>query len=267
MRTYKLGFSLLLSLLLSSGLLLAQSDVLTAAGANRNRTQAKSQANSEWYNANQVSLTVQAEGITSTATYEITSDQDLKITTNTKGKNGQQETSEIMFVNGQSHWMLAKNVPLERGYEIDALDGPVLTLKLVTELLRAAVPAGPGEITKSTAINIRERTKPIEVNTASASGGLEAPWTLQGTIEPTASGAVSFDLTVKHDQPMHITGTWQKQAAAPVFADDMPLTGWQILSVGPTRDVQGNVATIDYGAQASHVQPKTLGELRKLAAK
>lgn len=143
MRTHKFRFSLLLSLLLSSGLVLAQSDVLTAAGANRNRTQAKQQANSEWYNANQVSLTVQAEGITSTATYEITSDQDLKITTNTKGKNGQQGTSEIMFVNGQSHWMQAKNVPLERGYEIDALDGPVLTLKLVTELLRAAAPAAP----------------------------------------------------------------------------------------------------------------------------
>ena len=247
--------------------MLAQSDVLTAAGANRNRTQAKQQANSEWYTANQVSLTVKAEGITDTSTYEITNDQDLKITTNTKGKRGQQESSEIMFVNGQSQWMLAKNVPLEKGYEIDALDGPVLTLKLVTELLRAAVPDGPNTITKSTAINIRERTKAIEVNTASASGGIEAPWTLQGTIEPAAAGQLSFDLTVNHDQPMHITGTWQKQAAAPVFADDMSLTGWQILSVGPTREVQGNATTLDYGAQVSHVQPKTLGELRKLAAK
>ena len=105
------------------------------------------------------------------------------------------------------------------------------------------------------------------MNTASASGGLEAPWTLQGTIEPGAAGQVSFDLTVKHDQPMHITGTWQKQAATPVFANDMPLTGWQVLSVGPTREVQGNVATLDYGAQVSQQQPKTLGELRKLAVK
>jgi hypothetical protein len=77
-----------------------------------------------------------------------------------------------MFVNGQSHWMLTKNVPLEKGYEIDALDGPVLTLKLVTELLRVAVPDGPNAITKSTAVNLHERIKSIEVNTASASGGV-----------------------------------------------------------------------------------------------
>jgi hypothetical protein len=88
-----------------------------------------------------------------------------------------------------------------------------------------AVPGGPGEITKSIAVNLHEKTKSIEVNTVSASGGIEAPWTLRGTIEPTAPGEWSFDLTVNHDQPMHITGIWQKQAA-PVFADDMSLEGW-----------------------------------------
>jgi lipocalin len=105
MRTHESRFFLILFLLLSSCLLLAQSDLLTAAGANRNRAQAKP-ASGEWYSPTQVSLTIQAEGITNTATYEIISDQELKITTNAKDKRGQQETSEIMFVNGRSHWML-----------------------------------------------------------------------------------------------------------------------------------------------------------------
>ena len=267
MRIHKFKFFLILLLLQSGCLLLAQSDVLTAAGANPNRAQAKPQASSEWYNPTHVSLNVQAEGVTNRVTYEISSDHDLKITTNAKGKRGQQETSEIMFVNGHSKWMLAKNVPLEKGYEIDALDGPVLTLELVTELLRTAVPGGPGEITKSTAVNLHEKTKSIEVNTASASGGIEAPWTLQGTIEPTAADQWSFDLTVAHDQPMHITGTWQKEAAAPVFGDEMPLAGWQILSLGPVKRVDGGATIYDYGAQLSLKQPKTLGELRELATK
>jgi hypothetical protein len=266
-RIHNFKFSLILFLLQSSCLMPAQSDVLTAAGANRNRAQAKQQTSSEWYNPTHVSLTVQAEDTTNTVAYEISSDQELKITTNAKGKHGQQETSEIMLVNGRCQWMLAKNAPLERGYEIDALDAPVLTLKLVTELLRAAVPGGPGGITKSTAVNVREKTKPIEVNTASASGGIEAPWTLQGTIEPTATGQWSFDLTVTHDQPMHITGTWQKETAAPVFGDDMSLAGWQVLSIGPSKRVEENATIYDYGAQPSRQQPKTLGELRKLATR
>lgn len=267
MRTHKLTFYLTVFLFLTSCFLLAQSDVLVAAGAKRNKAPEKEQTSSEWYNPTHVALTVYAEGITNTTTYVITTDQELKITTNAKGKRGQQETSEIMLVNGRSQWMLAKNVPLEKGYEIDALDGPVLTLKLVTELLRAAAPGGPGEITKSKSVNVNEKIRAIEVNTTAASGGIEAPWTLRGTIERNAANQLSFDLTASHDQPMHITGTWQREPTVPVFADDMSLAGWQILSIGPIKTTETNSTVFDYGAQVSDKRPKTLGELRKLAAK
>ena len=105
------------------------------------------------------------------------------------------------------------------------------------------------------------------MNTASASGGIEAPWTLQATIEPITADQWSFELTVKHDETVHMNGTWQKEAAPPVFGDDISLDGWQLLSVGPTKATNGNATTFDYGAQASQKRPKTLGELRKLAAK
>jgi hypothetical protein len=58
-------------------------------------------------------------------------------------EKGKKQIAELMVINGQSQWMLAKNVPLEKGYEIDALDGAVLGLKLALELLRAAAPGGP----------------------------------------------------------------------------------------------------------------------------
>jgi hypothetical protein len=250
MRTNKFRLALIGLLLQSSYLLLAQSDGSAVAASK----------GSPWYAPTQVSLAIQAEGGASVVNYEISSSHDLKITTDAEGR-----TSEIMLVNGRSQWMLAKNALLEKGYEIDALDGPVLTLNLVLELLRAAVPSGPGGISKSTTFNLDEKTKPIVVNTASASGGVEAPWSLRGTIEPAATGQWSFDLTVTHDQPMHVTGRWRKEAAGPIFADDMPLAGWQILSLGPMRTMDGDATIVDYGAQPVQQQPQTLGELRRLA--
>lgn len=268
MSIHKFKLLLVLLLLQSTSLLPAQSDLLTAAGAKRNNAPAKEQADSEWYNPTHVSLTFQVEGARETWRFEISREKDLRITANAQVKEGQNETSEIMFISGKCQWMLTRNAQLAKGYEIDAMDSPVLTLKLVTELLRAAVPSGPSQITKSTALNFHEDARPIRVNTASASGGLEAPWTLQGTIQPVAADEWLFDLTATHDQPpLHIAGTWQKAAVAPVFADDMSLAGWQIFAVGPIKRVEQNSTILDYGAQPSHQQPKTLGELRKLQSK
>jgi hypothetical protein len=268
MSAHKFKWLLVLLLLQSTSFLPAQSDLLTAARAKRNDGQAKEQPGTEWYNPTHASLTFQVEGATESWTYEISGGQDLRITANAQGKDGQHETSEIMFISGKCQWMLARNAQLAKGYEIDALDSAVLTLKLVTELLQAAVPSGPRQITKSTTLNFHEDTRPIHINTASASGGLEAPWTLQGTIQPVAADEWSFDLTATHNQPpLHVTGTWQKAAVAPVFADDMSLAGWQIFSVGPIKRVAQNSTILDYGAQPSRQQPKTLGELRKLESK
>jgi hypothetical protein len=113
---------------------------------------------------------------------------------------------------------------------------------------------------------VKEETRSITVSTASANGGLEAPWSLKATIEPTGVSQVSFELTAKHKDTMHLTGTWQRDATSPALSDDMTLEGWKILSVGPTRTPDGNETILDYGAQTSKQHPKTLGELRKIVA-
>jgi len=155
---------------------------------------------------------------------------------------------------------------LEKGYEIDALDGVVLSLKLALELLRAAAPGGPTGITQKTAFDVKEDRQSIAVNTASASGGLEAPWTLHAIIEPLSADQWSFELLAKHGEAIHIKGTWQKEVAPPTFGDDLSLDGWQILSIGPIKTTDGSSTILDYGAQISQKHPKTLGELRKMPA-
>jgi hypothetical protein len=247
--------------------LLAQ-DVAAAARANRanQKNAATVKTDNEWYSPTRASISMQDKGATGTILYEISGNQDLKITMDTVEK-GKKQTAEMMVINGQSQWMLAKNVPLETGYEIDALDGAVLSLKLALELLRSAAPGGPSAIKQKSIFDVKEDRRSIAVNTASASGGLEAPWTLHATIEPTSADQWSFDLAAKHDETMHIKGTWEKETTPPMFGDDISLEGWQVLSIGPIKTTDGNSTILDYGAQVSKNHPKTLGELRRMSGR
>jgi hypothetical protein len=259
------GLTVLVAVLFhASGILQAQ-DVAAAARANRARHEstASVKPEGEWYSPTRATVRVQGQDAEITVVYEISSNQDLKITITTF-ENGKKQIGEMIVINGQHQWMLAKNVPLEKGYEIDALDGVVLNLKLVLELLRAAAPGGPAALTEKKTFDVKEDTRSITVNTASASGGLEAPWTLSATIEPTAVDQWSFDLLAKHSGTIHMIGTWQREAIPPTFGDDMPLDGWQILRIGPFKTTDGNSTILDYGAQISEKHAKTLGELRKM---
>ena len=242
-------------------------DVTAAARANRasHNNAASTKADSEWYSPTRASIRAQDQGAAATILYEISGNQDLKITMETVEK-GKKQIAEMMVINGQSQWMLAKNVPFEKGYEIDSLDGVVLNLKLALELLRAAAPGGPKGIKQKTTFDIKEDSRSIAVNTASASGGLGAPWTLHAIIEPASADEWSFELLAKHGET-HINGTWQKEATPLTFGDDLSLEGWQILSIRPIKTTDGNSTILDYGAQTSQKHPKTLGELRKMSAR
>lgn len=243
-------------------------DVVAAARANRAIHNGAVSAKSEsgWYSPTRASIHAQDQDGAVTVLYEISGNQDLRITIVSEEK-GKKEVGELMLINGQSQWMVTRNVPLEKGYEIDALDDVVLNLKLALELLRAAAPGGPTGIRQKTTFDVKENRRSIAVNTASASGGLEAPWTLHAVIEPTSADQWSFDLLAKHGEVIHMSGTWQKETTPPTFGNDIALDGWQIFGIGPTKTTNENGTILDYGAQASPRRPKTLGELRKMPAR
>jgi hypothetical protein len=257
--------SLLALVLQASGPASAQ-DVAAAARANRARKEAEKAKgeDNEWYTLTHASLRVTGEGATLFTLYELSGNGDMRVTIDATGQ-GKHESGEVMLIMAQRQWMLAKGIPLEEGYEIDVLDGPVLDLQLALELLRAAVPNGPSGIKEKTTLDVKEDSRPMTVSTASASGGFEAPWSLHATIAPSAEGQWSFELSVKDTEgTMRMSGTWQKAATPPAFADDMPLDGWQILRIGPIKRTEGNSTIFDYGAQPSDTTAKTLGELRKM---
>lgn len=256
----------LIFLVLQGSSTAAAQDVAAAARANRAKKAAARNDDAprnEWYHVTRVSLSLQGQDAAMTTLYEFADNEDVRITVQIQEK-GRRESGQIMLINGRCQWMLAKGMPLDEGYEIDALDVPVLDLKLALELLRAAVPGGPSEIKEKMALDVKENSLPITVNTASANGGLEAPWVLHAIIEPTAANEWSFELTVKSgEETMQMSGTWQK-ATPSVFGDDMLLDGWQILGIGPIVRKEGTSTILDYGAQPSTKRAKTLGELRRM---
>lgn len=241
-------------------------DVAAAARANRAKKEAATgdaSTRNDWYSVTSATLRYRNQDGGMTTLYEFGENQDLKITVEVE-ENGRRTTGHIMLINGRRQWMLAKDAPLEKGYEIDAMDGPVLDLKLALELLRAAVPGGPSTVKEKATFDLKENRRPITVNTASASGGLEAPWTLHATIEPLAADQWSFELSVlAGGEAVQMSGTWRKENPL-VLGDAMPLDGWQIFTVGPTKRMEGNSTIYDYGAEMFKSPAKTLGELRKL---
>lgn len=253
------------TLFLQAASTLHAQDVAAAARANRARHDgaASVKEDNEWNSPTRASIHAKDQGAAVTFLYELGANDDLRITMDTVEK-GKKQIGQLMVINGRCPWMLAKNVPLEKGYEIDALDGAVLNLKLVFQLLRAAAPGGPDTVKEKATFDVKEDTRSIEVSTASASGGLEAPWTLHAVIEPIAPGQWSFDLFAKHDENIHMNGTWEREATPLTFGDDMPLDGWQILQIGPYKTTDGNGTVLDYGAQVSTKRARTLGELRKM---
>jgi hypothetical protein len=166
--------------------------------------------------------------------------------------------------------MISKGLVLQRGYEIDALDGPVLSMKLATIVLGRAFPKGPDSI-KGTVPLSYTGTRGIKFATPSAGGYIPVPWKAVGSVRSTASGAVAFDiaLTMPADprDPSKTSQTRMKgelsMRSSPVFDDRARLDGWTIYGVGPQSEQRGDATVMDYGAKpTSEPKFKTIADVR-----
>lgn len=207
------------------------------------------------------------------ASWEFTfaGDNDVLITTEThQGK--EQTRGTILLVSGQA--MLTKGLSLERGYEIDALDTPVLMYQLVVSLLSQAAPEGPEKLEASRKVHLAEPKRGIQIATQSASGRFPPPWTLSGSINK--AGPRSFDYSLVFTYPaddsgkkttIALSGVWKKDPTPPALQDGMSIEGWSLHTIGPFSLKQEHSTILDYGAQKRPLEVRTLGELRRALAK
>ena len=151
----------------------------------------------------------------------------------------------------------------ERQAELGAsLDAPALMMQLALRLLERAEPGGPSRIMGVTEIDVEDEINPILLDTQTAMGGFQPPWSLQGEIAPVGLEQRRFDLR------FHFTvGAGNAAEAASMrlrgqadFADaDFPLPGSTLLKDWTLTWRDENDAATGAADQAA-----TLEDLRKL---
>ncbi len=197
------------------------------------------------------------------ATLTIHGGQDLSVGFTRVPKHG--SAGRIIVVDGRA--MLMREVQHEAGYEIDALDGPVLMAHLVVTLLDQAFPAGPNSVRTVHRVQVEQKTRAIRIATASADARFEAPWTLSGTVRRRAEH-VEYDLrfsagTADAPYALHARGRWQKEPKPTSLDDDMPLDGWKVHWLGPMTTTSADGTTFDYAAQPASSRWKDVAALRR----
>jgi len=181
---------------------------------------------------------------------------------------------QIVMVGGR---VLATRGPVtEPGYEIDALDAPVLEQELVFRLLGAALPNGPEEIKGVRKIDYRSEKTGIQFATPSAQGFISAPWRVSGDVNVVAPNVIEYQLRLTAagtgnpagqggEYAANFDGRLFKIASAKID-DSMPLGGWNLFGVGVQTRTEGNGTAIDYGAAPTPAPYKTVADIRKKIA-
>jgi hypothetical protein len=177
---------------------------------------------------------------------------------------GKSSISEMMLISGN---LLAKGEPLQKGYEVDAMDTVALTFQLVNQLLAAGTQKSPDDIKNEISVDHTESKRSLCVATMSASGEYSTPWTIKGDVKAKAPRDIEFRLDFSAEdmgkEPVTFSGEWRHDAKTVVFADETNIKDWKLYRIGPTRKTHGNSTILDYGASADSRPFATLGELRK----
>jgi hypothetical protein len=175
---------------------------------------------------------------------------------------------QIIVLAGRA--LLMRDVTHEPGYEIDALDGAVLMHQLVVTLLDQAFPRGPDAVRNSASNDVAEKNRAIGLATASASGRLEAPWSLTGKARR-AGTRIEYELSFESTaagatKSIRADGFWETAPDVPALNDRMPLDGWTVHWLAPMTSQSNEGTILDYGAKAADQHWADLSAVRKCIA-
>lgn len=167
--------------------------------------------------------------------------------------------------------MISKDLTLAAGYEIDALDAPMLMISLLLKLLETAPLPPLGEITAATPIDHREADDALAVSTVSASASFPAPWQVSGTVAPAGDCAFEFSLRLafenaEKEEAISFTGSWKKEENLPPLRGDTDIRGWNVYRIGPIVRKREGAVIYDYGAQLIPEKFDTVAALRAFIA-
>jgi hypothetical protein len=184
---------------------------------------------------------------------------------------GKIKRGKILMVGGRV--MAVQGPIIEHGYEIDALDAPVLEYQLVLKLLSKALPNGPAQISGKRDIDLKEEKEGISLATPSAGGAIPEPWSLRGELTLEAPDIVNYKLTLRwrasnsaEISETTLVGELSKSANAKID-DSMSLEGWNLFGVGVQTRKTDSGTIFDYGAGPAIATYRTVADIRKKIAR
>jgi len=188
-----------------------------------------------------------------------------------ESRAGQTEAGTLILVGSGA--LAARDLRLERGRELDSINGPLLMLQLVLRLMERAVPGGPASLKQDTRIELSERVNGIKVTGVGADGEFFAPWTLKGTIGPASNGQIKFEFEFvsanrAKGAPTHetsIAGIWQDAVPGVALPDNQSLRGWRVYQLKTVVKPRGTINTLGLGTSAP-MAFGNLGQVRRSVA-
>jgi hypothetical protein len=160
--------------------------------------------------------------------------------------------------------LLARGAQLDRGYELDAVDYPILNVLLVRRVLGRALPQGPGSVQGESDIDFSDR-RGIRFATPSAEGYIQPPWHVTGTVSRAAADAVLFDLTLTSGTTSHMKGRLAALKGR-VFEDGDSVAEWTSYGVVGAQqlkvDAEGRVRQVGPREAAAPPPFRTFADVR-----
>jgi len=196
-----------------------------------------------------------------------TNDIQVDVEENVSGKAAK---GKILVIGGRD--MAIQGPIAEPGYEIDALDGPILQLQLVEKILSRVFPNGPASIRESAEIDFIDKKTEIRVATPSAGGTIPIPWRVVGRVTILAPGVIQYQLTLTTRKSGQDSATTTLALSGKLFDaaqtridDQLDLSAWTLFSLGPQSKRQNGTTIVDYSA-APTTSSKTVADVRKKIA-
>ena len=105
---------------------------------------------------------------------------------------GEAVTGDLILVKGRA--VLSRGFGKYRAEAASSLDAAALMMQLALRLLEHSEPGGPSQITGSRKVDLEDKINPITLDTGTAEGGFQAPWSIVGKITPAGESRHRFDL-------------------------------------------------------------------------
>lgn len=159
---------------------------------------------------------------------------------------------DILLVKGRA--VLTRGFGQHSDQAAASLDAAALMMQLALRLLERSEPGGPSRITKPTEVEVLDEINHIHLDTGSAEGGFQAPWSIAGKISAPGQTQRKFDLnfTFTVGAPGEVQQGNMRLYGIADFArvdfpvsGDSPIDGWNLDWRNEGDAVAGDAGTLD----------------------